>query len=63
MSLLRWLGSGGVTPAEVRAEVWRLGVLYRGEPLDGALRELREPGTSASRATLLKACVQDLRRR
>nr|MEA2797385.1 hypothetical protein [Phenylobacterium sp.] len=63
MSLLGWFGVSGVTPAEVRAEVWRLGSLYRGEPLDGALQELKDPATSTARAALLKACVQELRRR
>jgi hypothetical protein len=63
MSLLGWFGVGGATPAEVRAEVWRLGALYRGEPLNGALQELKDPATSSVRAALLKACVQELRRR
>ena len=63
MSLLGWFGMSGVTPAEIRAEVWRLGSLHRGEPLDGALRELGDPATSPARAALLKACVQEMRRR
>jgi hypothetical protein len=62
MSLLGWLGGAGVTPAEVRAEIWRLGSRHRGEPLDGALKELRDPGISAVQTSLLNACVQHLRR-
>jgi len=62
MNLMGWLGAGGVTPAEVRAEIWRLGSRHRGEPLDGALKELRDPAISAEHASLLKACVQQLRR-
>ncbi|HEY2752973.1 hypothetical protein [Phenylobacterium sp.] len=62
MNLLGWLGGSGVTAAEVRAEVWRLGARHRGEPLDGALKELNEAETSPAQAALLKACVQHLRR-
>jgi hypothetical protein len=62
MNLLGWLGGGGVTQAEVRAEVWRLGARHMGEPLEGALRELTDPGLSPARASLLRACVQQLRR-
>ncbi|MDB5497681.1 MAG: hypothetical protein JWP28_1712 [Phenylobacterium sp.] len=62
MNLLGWLGAGGVTQAEVRAEVWRLGARHRGEPLEGALRELTDQSISPARASLLRACVQQLRR-
>ena len=62
MNLLGWLGAGGVTQAEVRAEVWRLGGRHRGEPLAGALQELTDPTISPARASLLRACVQQLRR-
>jgi hypothetical protein len=43
--------------------VWRVGALYWGAPLNGALQELKDPATSSVRAALLKACVQELRRR
>jgi len=61
VNLLGWFGASSVTPADVRSEVWRLGVLYRGEPLEGALRELGEAETTPARAALLKACVRHLR--
>jgi len=62
VNLLGWFGAGGVTQAEVRAEVWRLGTRHRGEPLAGALQELAEGSISPARASLLRACVQQLRR-
>ena len=62
MNFLGWLGGSGVTPAEVRAEIWRLGARHRGEPLDGALKELSEVETSPAQTALLRACVQHLRR-
>jgi len=46
---------------EVRAEIWRLGSRHLGWPLEGALSELKEPGLSAERAVLLRACVHKLR--
>jgi len=62
MNLMDWFGGGGATPAEVRAEIWRLGTRHRGEALDGALKELRDPHISAVQTSLLNACVQHLRR-
>lgn len=61
MGLFSWLAPLGVSPAEVRAEVWSLGVRHHGEPLKGALDELRAPSLSAPRAALLRACVAKLR--
>ncbi len=61
MGLFGWLGGGGPTGAEVRAEVWKLGVRHHGEPLQGALNELAD-GVSSPRAALLRACVAQLRR-
>jgi hypothetical protein len=63
MGLLNWLASLGPSPAEIRAEVWSLGVRHRGEALDGALQELRDGSVSPARAALLRACVQQLRAR
>jgi hypothetical protein len=54
--------NGGVSAAEVRAEVWRLGARHRGEPLRGALDELAGGDISPARSTLLRACVRELRR-
>ena len=61
MGLLAWLGVGGASETDVRAEVWRLGARHNGRPLEGALEELNEPGLSAERAQLLRACVRKLR--
>ena len=47
--------------AEIRAEIWRLGVRHSGWPLRGALDELREPNLSMDRTVLLRACVDRLR--
>jgi len=60
MSLFSWLASAGVTEAEVRAEIWRLGTRHLGWPLEGALDELKAPDLSAARAQLLRACVRKL---
>ncbi len=62
MGLLRWLASLAPSEAEVRAEVWSLGVRHHGYALDGAVKELAEGSVSPARAALLKACVQQLRR-
>jgi hypothetical protein len=62
MGLLDWFSSLGPSPAEVRAEVWRLGVRHHGYALDGAVKELADGVASPARAALLKACVQQLRR-
>jgi len=50
-----------VTDAEVRAEIWRLGVRSLGEPLQSALQELATPGVTAERSGLLRACVRKMR--
>ena len=62
MSFFGWLSAMGPSAAEIRAEVWQLGVRHRGEPLQGALDELAAGGVSASRTVLLKACVHEMRR-
>jgi hypothetical protein len=61
MSLFSWLPSGA-TEAAIRSEIWSLGARHRGEPLEGALAELKASGLSAERAQLLNACVRQLRR-
>ncbi|HSV03046.1 MAG TPA: hypothetical protein VLI41_07540 [Phenylobacterium sp.] len=63
MGLLDWFSSLAPSAAEIRAEVWKLGVRHRGEPLNGALQELREASVTPARAVLLRACVQQLRAR
>lgn len=61
MNMFSWL-SGGVRDAEVRSEVWSLGVRHHGEPLKGALAELKAGDLSAERSQLLQACVRKLRK-
>lgn len=60
MSLFSWL-PGGVSDAEVRSEVWSLGVRHRGEPLAGAIEELKAGDLSAERSQLLQACIRKLK--
>jgi hypothetical protein len=60
MSLLSWFQSGGVSDAEIRAEIWRLGSRHQGWPLEGAQRELKVPGLAANRVVLLRACIRKL---
>jgi hypothetical protein len=62
MGLLSWFASLAPSPAEVRAEVWRLGVRHHGYAMDGAEKELADGAVSPARAALLKACVRSLRR-
>ena len=62
MSLFSWMGGGGVSEADVRSEVWKLGARHLGEPLAGALEELQAADISAERAQLLRACVRKLRK-
>ncbi len=47
-----------IDPQAVRAEAWALGGRHQGRVVEGARRELREPGLSARRAGLLKAVVR-----
>lgn len=64
MSPFGWLWRrNGTDAAEVRAEIWNLGARHLGWPLEGALRELAEPGLPPERARLLRACVRDLQGR
>jgi hypothetical protein len=62
MNLRDWFasGGGGVTAAQVRAEIWSLGTRHHGWPLEGALDELANRDISNDRAALLRACVRKL---
>jgi hypothetical protein len=61
MNLLSMIFRPSVAEAEVRAEIWKLGVRHIGWPLEGALEELKDPQLPVGRAVLLRACVQKLR--
>ena len=61
MNLLSMIFRPAVAEQEVRAEIWRLGSRHLGWPLEGAIKELKEPGLSAERTVLLRACVHRLR--
>lgn len=60
MSLVSWLRTIIPTDGEIRTEIWRLGTQHRGDPLKGALEELKAPGLRAGRVVLLRACVSKL---
>jgi len=61
MNLLSMIFKPAVADAEIRGEIWRLGVRHLGWPLKGALAELREPNLPLSRSVLLRACVDRLK--
>ena len=61
MSFFAGLFGAPISREAIRAEIWYLGSRYRGEPLDGALRELAAPTLDPARAGLLRACVRQLR--
>lgn len=63
VGLFSWFSQSAVSEADVRAEIWRLGTRHLGEPLEGALAELQAADLSASRRSLLRACVRKLKRR
>jgi len=62
MRLFSWFSPSAASEADVRAEIWRLGSRHLGEPLAGALSELKAPDLAPERATLLRACVKQLKR-
>jgi len=63
MSLASWFRSIAPSEAEIRAEIWSLGARHHGEPLEGALDELKASGLPAARVVLLRACVWKLQAR
>jgi hypothetical protein len=63
VSFSSWLRGAMPSQAEVRSEIWSLGVRHLGMPLEGALDELSAPGLTPARAQLLRACVRELKRR
>ena len=52
--------TGAASDAEIRAEIWSLGARHCGQPLEGALGELKVAGLAPKRAMLLRACVRRL---
>jgi hypothetical protein len=62
MNLASWFRALRVSETDVRAESWRLGARHQGEPLQGALAELKAPDLPAPQADLLRACVRKLQR-
>ncbi|WP_324087482.1 hypothetical protein [Phenylobacterium sp.] len=63
MSLASWFRSIAPSEADIRAEIWSLGARHHGQPLEGALDELKAPGLPAGRVVLLRACVWKLQAR
>jgi hypothetical protein len=63
VGLLDWFGAARPSRAEVRVELWNLGVRHHGEPLAGAQRELEAEDAGSPRAMLLRACLSELRRK
>ena len=61
MSLLRWFLHPEVSAAEIRSEIFLLGGRHQGEPLAGALKELKAEGLPRRRAELLRAVVHQLK--
>ncbi|MFZ5720924.1 MAG: hypothetical protein ACOY5Y_15800 [Pseudomonadota bacterium] len=62
MTLATWLASRTIDNADIRAEIWNLGVRHYGAPLEGARQELAAPGLDPARAHLLRACIRQLSR-
>lgn len=60
MSILSWLRGIAPTEADIRAEIWNLGARHFGQPLKGALDELKAPGLPPRRTVLLRACIVKL---
>ena len=63
MGLRSWLAGLHEDDAAVRSEIWRLGNAHRGEPLEGALQELKDPDIGVEQALLLRACIRRLEAR
>jgi hypothetical protein len=50
------------SPDAIRSEIYFLGSRHRGEPLAGAIEELRAPSLGRGRARLLRAVIARLSR-
>jgi len=59
-NLMAWVRSHWISPSEVRAETWALGVRHHGEVLVGARAELKVAGVPIRRAVLLRAVIRSL---
>jgi hypothetical protein len=62
LDVLASLFARSASPDAVRAEIFFLGNRYRGEPLAGAIEELRAPSLGRDRERLLRAVVASLTR-
>lgn len=63
MSFASWFRGAVPSDADIRAEIWSLGTRHRGQPLEGALSELKTHKLTAARTVLLRACVWKLQGR
>jgi len=59
--MFSWLRTMSVSDADIRAEIWGLGVRHNGAPLEGAQIELNAGNVAPARAELLRACVRRLK--
>jgi hypothetical protein len=63
VSLASWFRGVVPSDADIRAEIWSLGTRHRGQPLEGALSELKTHKLTAARTVLLRACIWKLQGR
>ena len=60
MGLSSWFRNASVSEADVRREIWQLGTRHFGQPLEGAIEELKARDLPVRQAMILRACVQKL---
>ena len=62
LALFARLREPAITAESIRSEIFFLGSRHQGEPLRGALEELKSAGLPPRRTRLLRAVVQQLTR-